>query len=80
MTTTHTTEAARHLALREYCTTGRALQLRKAARMPIAVVARSVGVDQSTVGRWERAERVPVSGGAAFAYLELLRSLERAQR
>jgi len=47
--------------------------LRRRAGLALVDVADALGVEQSSVCRWERGDRVP-RGEAAVAYLELLRA------
>lgn len=61
----------RHLAV-----TGAARALREAAGLSLADVAEPIGVDRSTVWRWERGLRRP-HGEPARRYLELLTELSR---
>ena len=51
---------------------GRAV--RQAARLSLAEMGRAVGVDKSTIYRWETGERHP-RGELAVAYADLLRRL-----
>jgi DNA-binding transcriptional regulator YiaG len=67
--------AAERLASARYLVaSGQARRIRHAADLSLAEVSRVVGVDLSTVGRWERRERVP-RGAAALKYAELLQRL-----
>jgi DNA-binding transcriptional regulator YiaG len=61
---------------RQLVTSGAARRIRRAADLSLAEVSRAVGVDLSTVGRWERRERVP-RGAAALRYAELLHRLQK---
>jgi DNA-binding transcriptional regulator YiaG len=53
---------------------GEARRLREAENLSLVNVAGPVGVDPSTIGRWERGERLP-RGRAAVKYVELLNRL-----
>lgn len=57
---------------------GRARQVRLDARLSLRDVGLAVGVDTSTVGRWERGERIP-RGDAAWRYADLIDRLGRQQ-
>lgn len=61
-------------ALRQALEDGTARQIRKHARLRIPEVARLLGVEPSTVSRWERGLRVP-GQSAAVAYHRLLSRL-----
>src|SRR4051794_27368464 len=70
-------EAVERLAqARALVAAGEARRIRQAADLSLAEVSRAVGVDLSTVGRWERRERVP-RGAAALKYAELLPRLQK---
>ena len=56
--------------------TGRAI--RKAARLSLAELGQALGVDQSTVYRWETGERTP-RAELAVRYAGLLRELMSAR-
>jgi DNA-binding transcriptional regulator YiaG len=75
--TTATTRVERLARARAMTTTGEARSVRKRSRLSLADVGRTVGVDTSTVGRWERGERVP-RGDAAWRYADLLDRLARS--
>lgn len=62
--------------LRELTSNGTARDIRLAARLSQSDIARSIGVDASTVARWERGERLP-RGTAAMSYARLLNRLAR---
>lgn len=57
---------------------GRAKAVRRAARLSLRDVGMAVGVDTSTVGKWERGQRVP-TGDAAWRYADLITRLQRSQ-
>lgn len=71
------TEAERLVTLRRWTTNGKARELRLAAKLSQADIARTVETDQTAVGRWERGERLP-RGAAAMRYLNLLESVAAA--
>lgn len=56
---------------------GSARQVRLAARLALRDIALAVGVDTSTIGRWETGSRVP-RGDAAWRYADLIERLEKA--
>jgi len=66
--------AERLVSARYLVASGEARRIRHAADLSLAEMSRVVGVDLSTVGRWERRERVP-RGAAALKYAELLERL-----
>jgi DNA-binding transcriptional regulator YiaG len=68
-----TTEQLAHA--RQLVASGAARRIRRAADLSLAEVSRAIGVDLSTVGRWERRERVP-RGAAAIKYARLLHRLQ----
>ena len=68
--------AERLASARDLVASGQARRIRHAADLSLAEVSRVVGVDLSTVGRWERRERVP-RGAAALKYAELLQRLRK---
>lgn len=72
-----TTVAEQLQLVRQFTTSGDARRLRELARLSQSEVGRSVGVDASTVARWERGERLP-RGEAAIRYARLLDRLQRA--
>jgi DNA-binding XRE family transcriptional regulator len=63
--------------LRALTTSGQAEAIRKAAHLRRTDVASAVGVDHTTIGRWERGERLP-TGEAALKYAALLDRLAKA--
>jgi DNA-binding transcriptional regulator YiaG len=71
------TEADRAAELHRLIGTGAAIEIRKRAKLSLAVVGRSIGAHSSAVGRWERGERRPV-GEPADRYLDLLQRLAKA--
>lgn len=62
--------------VRSALSSGEAERLRVAAQLSIGEVARSCGVDQSTIWRWERGVRKP-RGKAALVYGELIEALRQ---
>lgn len=56
---------------------GEARRVRLAARLSLRDVGLAVGVDQSTVSKWEAGDRVP-RGDAAWRYADLIERLQRA--
>lgn len=70
-TITHAVDLAR---LRAWTANGKARGIREAARLSRGDVARSLGVNETTVARWELGLRSP-TGAAAVRYLELLDAL-----
>lgn len=66
--------AERLAGVRDLTHSGQARKIRQHANLTRAEVARAVGVDPSTVSRWESGERRP-RGTAAIRYAELLRRL-----
>jgi DNA-binding transcriptional regulator YiaG len=72
-----TAKAQRLVRARAMTASGEAREVRKRSRLSLADVGRTVGVDTSTVARWERGERVP-RGDAAWRYADLLDRLSRA--
>jgi DNA-binding transcriptional regulator YiaG len=72
---TITSRSVQHLAeARALLASGEARRIREAARLSLTDVAGAVGADYSSVGRWERGERVP-RGPAAIKYARLLTRL-----
>lgn len=69
-----TAELVAQSALRQALEDGTAREIRKRARLRIPEVARFLGVEPSTVSRWERGLRVP-GQSAAIAYHRLLSRL-----
>ncbi len=61
---------------RALVTSDEARRIREAAHLSLVNVGTAVGADPSTVGRWERGERIP-RGPAALKYAQLLTSLKR---
>jgi DNA-binding transcriptional regulator YiaG len=72
-----TTAAERLQAVRTRIKSGEARQIREAARLTQSELARSVGVDHTTLCRWESGERLP-RGEAALRYAALLDRLAKA--
>ncbi|MGO8724412.1 MAG: helix-turn-helix domain-containing protein [Acidimicrobiales bacterium] len=62
---------------RELIRSGRAQAIRERAGLSRLEMARSAGVDDSTIARWESGERSP-RGEAAKRYARLLRELSEA--
>jgi transcriptional regulator with XRE-family HTH domain len=74
---TESSELEQLLALaevRDLARSGRALRIRVASGLTQAELGAAVGVDGSTVHRWERGSRRP-SGARALAYGKALRVL-----
>lgn len=71
----HTAVQALH-EVRMWARSGRARSIRRAALMSQSDIASAVGVDASTVARWEKGERLP-RGDAAARYRSVLMLLER---
>lgn len=57
---------------------GEARLIRQKARLSLTDVAGAIGADYSSVGRWERGERVP-RGPVALKYAQLLTRLQSQQ-
>jgi transcriptional regulator with XRE-family HTH domain len=70
-----TTALLRLTSARRLARTGRGRELRLGAGLSLGEVAGAVGVGESTVYRWERAERMP-RGEPAIAWAELCDRLE----
>lgn len=62
---------------RSVARTGEARRIREAAQLSLAEVAAAIGVDTSTVHRWETGDRRP-RGDAAVRFIELLDELREA--
>lgn len=62
---------AEALEAREWASSGRAGEIRRAAGMPLSALAAELGVGTSTVSRWEHGQDVPSAPHAA-AYHRLL--------
>jgi transcriptional regulator with XRE-family HTH domain len=61
---------------RELSASGRAREIRAAARLSLAEVAAACGIDEGTLSRWERGQRRPRSP-VALRYLAVLDALDR---
>jgi DNA-binding transcriptional regulator YiaG len=72
-----TTTAEKLQAIRTRIISGEARQIREAAHLSQSELARSVGVDNTTLCRWESGERFP-RGEAALRYAALLDRLAKA--
>ena len=72
-----TTIAEELQELRSLTSSGTARDIRVAAFLSQADIARSIGTDPSTVARWERGERMP-RGDVALKYRRLLAKLSQA--
>lgn len=73
---TTTTRAIERLTeARALVASGEARRIRLAAGLSLLEVGAPVGVDPSTIGRWERRERMP-RGRAAIRYAQVLRRLQ----
>ena len=73
----NTTTAEQLQALRAMTKSGQARDIRRGARLSQGDISRSIGVDASTVARWETGQRTP-RGEAALRYAHLLTRLSRA--
>lgn len=56
---------------RALAASGEARRIRQTANLSLLEIGAGVGADPSTIGRWERGERVP-RGRAALRYAQLL--------
>ncbi|MFF7200483.1 helix-turn-helix domain-containing protein [Streptomyces sp. NPDC008141] len=70
------TQVLRLADVRAAVSSGEAQRLRVAAQLSIGEVANAIGVDQSTVWRWEQGARKP-RGEGALAYGELIKALRQ---
>ena len=70
-----TTTLVRLARVRAHTRSGRARQIRLDSHVTQAEMAATVGVSESTIGRWEDATRVP-HGDPALRYLDTLEALE----
>lgn len=70
------TEPLKLAAVRARAADGSARRIRVAAHLSLTDIASAVGVDQSTVHRWETGRRAP-RGAPALRYGALLDALER---
>jgi DNA-binding transcriptional regulator YiaG len=61
---------------RELLESGRAIEIRKAARLSQAEVAACCDVDPAAISRWESQQRRP-RGAAAKRFARLMRTLDR---
>lgn len=73
-----TTVAERLSHLRALTQSGEARAIRERARLALSDIAQSIDADPSSVGRWERGERLP-RGEVALKYARLLERLARGQ-
>jgi DNA-binding XRE family transcriptional regulator len=73
-----TTVAERLSHLRVLTQSGEARTIREDARLALSDIAQSIGADPSSVGRWERGERLP-RGEVALKYARLLERLAKGQ-
>ena len=71
------TTAERLQELRTLTTSGKARDIRVAARLTQSEIARSVGVHYSAISRWESGEHLP-TGESALRYAALLERLGSA--
>jgi len=62
---------------RSLAATGEGRRIREAARLSLTEVAAAIGVERSTLHRWEIGDRRP-RGDAAVRYVELLDDLREA--
>ena len=65
------------VATRQRARDGTARAIRQRAGVTLAEMARTVGVTESTMSRWESGQRNP-RGEAALRWMEALAELERA--
>lgn len=72
-----TTEIVSLAGVRLATESGRARAIRESARVSQSEIARSLGVSQACVSRWEAGDRLP-RGKPAQRYARMLRDLERA--
>lgn len=56
---------------------GRARDIRRAAKLSLSEVAGACGVSVATIHRWENGDRIP-HGPPALSWAELMRALEDA--
>jgi transcriptional regulator with XRE-family HTH domain len=63
--------------VRDAARSGRARRIRELAGVTQAELGTAVGVDGSTIHRWERGSRRP-SGAPALAYAKALKTLSKA--
>lgn len=73
-----TTVAERLSRLRALTQSGEARVIREHARLALSDIAQSINADPSSVGRWERGERLP-RGEVALKYARLLERLAKSQ-
>jgi DNA-binding transcriptional regulator YiaG len=73
-----TTVAERLSHLRALTQSGEARAIREQARLALIDIAQSINADPSSVGRWERGERLP-RGEVALKYARLLERLAKSQ-
>ena len=78
MNTRHIEDAALIAAVRYACCSGDAKEIRETARLSTSDVARAVGVNHSSIVRWESATHLP-TGVRAVAYGRLLVRLKGSQ-
>lgn len=71
-------EAALLIEVRDAVATGRALDLRRLARLRPAEMASLVGVPVQTLAAWEAGRRMP-TGAAALRYAKALTKLQEHQ-
>ena len=70
------TTAERLARLRFLTKSGEARTIREAAQLALSDIAQSIDADPSSVGRWERGERLP-RGDVALRYARLLERLSK---
>ena len=75
MNTRHIEDAALIAAVRYACCSGDAKEIRETARLSTSDVARAVGVNHSSIVRWESATHLP-TGIRAVVYGRLLTRLK----
>jgi len=69
-------KAGRLARVKAMAASGQAREVRLRCRLSLRDVALAVGVDASTVGRWEGGSRIP-RGDAAWRYADLIDRLDR---
>lgn len=72
-------DALRLTRIRADAASGAAREQRRAARLSLEEIAAIIGVDQSTIWRWENGKRSP-RGAAALKYAKLMETLQRQDR
>jgi DNA-binding transcriptional regulator YiaG len=70
-------QAVALMEARQFAASGAGRMIRQTARLSLAQVAAELGVNASTVFRWEVGDQVP-NGDRAIAYHELMKRLSTA--